>query len=79
MEKKESPVDRVDISNFEFALNPDVYSGQKPETEEEKAQMEKDEADVRAACTFLLEKVIPRLVCDCGLNKRIIELTSVLD
>ncbi|TGZ79189.1 hypothetical protein EX30DRAFT_119932 [Ascodesmis nigricans] len=63
VEKKESAEqDRIDISGFEFALNPDVWSGQVPQTDEEKAQMEADEKDVRAACAYLTERVIPGLV-----------------
>ena len=55
-------MDRVDISGFNFALNPDVLSGQQPQTDEEKAEMQKDEENVRAACAYLLEKIIPGLV-----------------
>ncbi|KAK5111030.1 hypothetical protein LTR62_005405 [Meristemomyces frigidus] len=54
----------VDVSGFSFSLNPDVFSGQQPQTDEEKAEMEKDEADVRAVCTYLNDDVIPRLVRD---------------
>jgi len=55
---------KVDLSGFEFALNPDVFSGQHPQTDQERAEMEKDEAAVRAACTYLHEEVLPRLVAD---------------
>ncbi|KAI5804481.1 clustered mitochondria-domain-containing protein [Geopyxis carbonaria] len=61
-EKKEGEDDRIDISGFDFALNPDVGTGQLPQTDEEKAQMEADEKDVRDACAYLTEKVIPTLV-----------------
>lgn len=50
------------MSGFKFSLNPDVFSGQQPQTEEEKAQYEKDEAEVREVCKFLTEKMIPGLV-----------------
>lgn len=60
--KPEEAQETIDISGFDFALNPDVMSGQVPQTDEEKAQMEKDEKDVRDACAFLQEKIIPRLV-----------------
>ena len=63
-EIKESEVPRVDMTGFNFALNPDVFAGQKPQTEEEIAEMEKDEVEVRAACTFLTSKVIPGLIHD---------------
>ena len=56
--------EKVDISNFDLALNPDVCSGQVPQTDEEKAEYEKDEKEVRALCAFLREKVIPELVHD---------------
>ncbi|KAF8466946.1 clustered mitochondria-domain-containing protein [Kalaharituber pfeilii] len=62
--KEEQQIDRVDISGFEFALNPDVFSGQQPQTEEEKAEMLKDEDNVRSACSFLVGRVIPGLIED---------------
>jgi protein TIF31 len=55
---------RVDISAFKFALNPDVFSGQAPQTDEEKEQYAKDEAEVRAVCKYLTETTIPRLFAD---------------
>ncbi|KAI5816826.1 clustered mitochondria-domain-containing protein [Pyronema omphalodes] len=61
-EKKED--DRIDIGAFEFALNPDVCTGQVPQTEEEKAAWAQDEKDVRDACAYLVEKVIPGLIED---------------
>lgn len=54
----------VDVSGFSFSLNPDVFSGQQPQTDEEKAEWEKDEVEVRAVCTYLTDDVIPRLVHD---------------
>lgn len=54
--------DRVDISGFSYALNPDVFCGQHPQTEEDKAEWAKDEAEVRAACSHLLFEVMPRLI-----------------
>lgn len=54
--------DRVDISGFQFALNPDVFSGQQPQSDEDKEEWAKDEADVRAACNHLLSEVLPRLI-----------------
>ncbi|KAF2668418.1 hypothetical protein BT63DRAFT_402303 [Microthyrium microscopicum] len=50
------------VDSFEFSLNPDVFAGQMPQTDEEKAQMDKDEADVRAVCEYLTGSVIPQLV-----------------
>ncbi|KAL1600698.1 Intracellular distribution of mitochondria [Paraconiothyrium brasiliense] len=54
--------DRVDISGFHYALNPDVFCGQHPQTDEDKAEWAKDEAEVRAACNHLLFEVMPRLI-----------------
>ncbi|KAJ5163600.1 Tetratricopeptide-like helical [Penicillium coprophilum] len=56
--------ERVDISGFSLALNPDVFSGQVPQTEEEKEQWAKDEQEVRDACDHLRSKVIPDLLKD---------------
>lgn len=64
-EKKDDPEhERVDISNFTLALNPDVCSGQVPQTDEEKAVYLEDEKEVRAVCDFLRSKVIPELIHD---------------
>jgi protein TIF31 len=54
--------ERVDISGFQFALNPDVFSGQVPQSDEDKEEWAKDEAEVRAACKHLSAEVIPRLI-----------------
>ena len=54
--------DRIDISNFQFALNPDVFCGQHPQTDGERDELAKDEADVRAASDYLLDEMLPRLV-----------------
>ncbi|TPX12117.1 uncharacterized protein E0L32_007232 [Thyridium curvatum] len=59
---KNKEEDRIDMSKFKFALNPDVFSGQAPQTEEEKEEMKADEEDVRAACKFLRETAIPELL-----------------
>lgn len=56
--------DRIDVNNFKFALNPDVFSNQVPQTDEEKAELAADEEDVRAACAFLRETSIPELLKD---------------
>lgn len=58
------PQEAVDLSGFSFALNPDCFSGQQPQTEDEKAEWEKDEAEVRAVCKYLTTETIPRLVRD---------------
>lgn len=62
--KKESDQERVDISNFRLALNPDVFSGQVPQTDEEKEEWARDEKEVRDACQYLRTKVLPELVQD---------------
>ncbi|RAK76257.1 translation initiation factor 3 subunit CLU1 [Aspergillus fijiensis CBS 313.89] len=56
--------ERVDISGFSLALNPDVFSGQVPQTEEEKEQWAQDEKEVRETCDYLRSKVMPELVQD---------------
>lgn len=65
-EKNEEKIDRerVDISGFNLALNPDVCNGQVPQTKEEKEQWANDEKEVRAACDFLRSKAIPELIQD---------------
>ncbi|KAF9891157.1 Intracellular distribution of mitochondria [Aspergillus nanangensis] len=65
-EKSEEALDqeRVDISGFSLALNPDVCSGQVPQTAEEKEQWAQDEKEVRDTCDFLRSKVMPDLVKD---------------
>lgn len=54
--------DRVDISGFSLALNPDVFCGQIPQTDEEKDEWAQDESTVRAVCAHLHQKVLPELV-----------------
>ncbi|KAI1374651.1 clustered mitochondria-domain-containing protein [Hypoxylon crocopeplum] len=56
--------DRIDASEFHFALNPDVYSGQVPQTDAEKEELAADEEDVRNACKYLRESAIPDFVND---------------
>ena len=51
-----------DDAGFEFALNPDVYCYQLPQTEDEKKQMLDDEAEVRSVCYHLRNRVITELV-----------------
>lgn len=56
--------DRIDISNFNYALNPDVCSGQVPQTDEEKAEYAEDETNVRTVCAHLRDTVIPGLITE---------------
>ena len=56
--------DRVDISAFSLALNPDVFCGQSPQTDEDKKDWANDEREVRAVCAHLHDKVIPGLIQD---------------
>jgi protein TIF31 len=55
-------LDALDASEFRFALNPDVFSGQLPQTESEKKSLEQDEQDVREACEYLRNDVMPQLL-----------------
>lgn len=61
-DSKEEDTWQPDLSNFKFSLNPDVFSGQVPQTSEETAELEADEKEVRAACTYLREQAIPGLL-----------------
>ncbi|PNS20168.1 Clustered mitochondria [Sphaceloma murrayae] len=63
-DKKLPEQERVDVSGFQFSLNPDVCCGQKPQTEEEKAEWAKDEIEVRNACKYLTSEVIPKMIHD---------------
>jgi len=63
-DEEKTETDRIDMSNFKFALNPDVFSGQNPQTDEEKEEMAKDEQEVRDACAYLQETIIPSLIKD---------------
>lgn len=63
-EKTDDQDDRIDVNNFKFALNPDVFSGQEPQTDAEKEELESDEQDVRAACAYLRNSAIPELLND---------------
>lgn len=51
-----------------FELNPDVFSGQIPRTEEEKAALRADENDVRLVCAYLRNTAIPDLLEDLRLS-----------
>ncbi|KAI0390361.1 putative eukaryotic translation initiation factor 3 subunit CLU1/TIF31 [Xylariaceae sp. FL0594] len=55
---------RIDASAFDFSLNPDVFSGQVPQTEEEKKEMAADEEAVRNVCKHLRDVAIPDFVKD---------------
>lgn len=57
-------IERIDVSDFHFALNPDVCSGQVPQTEEEKTEYTEDEKDVRALCDYLRSQIVPGLISD---------------
>ena len=56
--------ERVDISAFSLALNPDVFCGQAPQTEAEKEEYSKDEQQVRAVCDHLHQTVFPDMLSD---------------
>ena len=56
--------DRVDLSAFSLTLNPDVFCGQVPQTDEEKEEWANDEREVRAVCAHLHGRVIPELIQD---------------
>ena len=56
--------EHVDISSFSLALNPDVFCGQVPQTDDEKAEWAADEREVRAVCDYLYHKAIPETIHD---------------
>lgn len=62
--EKASEIDneRIDPKDFVFALNPDAFSGQEPQTDAEKEELANDEKEVRSACEFLQTTVLPELV-----------------
>lgn len=62
--ENEEAGERIDASNFYFALNPDAFSGQVPQTDEEKEELAADEEEVRNACKYLRETAIPEFVND---------------
>ncbi|KAF7194504.1 Clustered mitochondria protein-like, partial [Pseudocercospora fuligena] len=62
--KPQQQQEAVDMSGFSFSLNPDVFSGQLPQTDEEKEEWAQDEIQVRAVGEYLTADVIPRLVRD---------------
>ena len=53
----------IDLSDFSFSLNPDVFCGQTPQTDEEKAEWARDEQEVRDVCEYLRSTAIPEMVC----------------
>ena len=55
----------IDLSDFSFALNPDVFCGQTPQTDQEKAEWERDEREVRDVCEYLRSTAIPEMVYLC--------------
>lgn len=63
-ENSSSMQDKVDLSSFSLALNPDAFCGQKPPTDDEKAELENDENEVRSVCRHLHETVFPELLHD---------------
>ncbi|KAL9127505.1 MAG: hypothetical protein Q9217_003635 [Psora testacea] len=56
--------ERVDISAFSLALNPDVFCGQAPQTQEEKEEWSRDERQVRAVCNHLHQTAFPEMLSD---------------
>ncbi|KAM0720554.1 hypothetical protein Q7P37_004690 [Cladosporium fusiforme] len=63
-EEQPKQQESVDVSGFSFTLNPDVFSGQLPKTDEEKEAYKQDEADVRTVGEYLRSDVVPRFLRD---------------
>lgn len=53
---------QLDLSDFKFSLNPDAFSGQVPQNDDEKLLQDEDEKEVREACDYLRNQVIPDLL-----------------
>ncbi|KAI0971740.1 clustered mitochondria-domain-containing protein [Xylaria arbuscula] len=56
--------EKINYSDFSFKLNPDVFSGQVPQSEQEKEELAADEEEVRNACKHLRDVVIPAFIGD---------------
>ena len=54
--------DRVDVSGFDLAFNPDVFCGQTPKLKEDQEELTRDEKEVKEVCSYLQDTVIPELV-----------------
>lgn len=63
-EEESSAKPQPDFSKFSFGLNPDAFSGQVPQTDEEKKEWAEDEENVRLACAHLRDHQIPNLLRD---------------
>ncbi|KAK9234224.1 clustered mitochondria-domain-containing protein [Lipomyces kononenkoae] len=63
-ENPEPPAETIAISGFKYALNPDVFSGQVPVTEEDKAAYADDAAEVRRVSKYITATLIPSLLAD---------------
>ncbi|KAK9479553.1 clustered mitochondria-domain-containing protein [Lipomyces japonicus] len=64
VEEESKQFESLEISGFKFGLNPDVYSGQAPTTEEGKKTYFEDESNVRDVAKFITSKLIPNLLAD---------------
>ena len=62
--KQTDDQERVDISAFSLDLNPDVFCGQAPQTEDERNEWAEDEKEVRAVCDYLRQRTVPELIHD---------------
>ncbi|MCJ1284124.1 Intracellular distribution of mitochondria [Xylographa opegraphella] len=56
--------ERVDMSDFDLAFNPDVFCGQSPQSDQEKEELLRDEREVRSVCDYLRQNVMSDLVRD---------------
>ncbi|KHO00874.1 GSKIP/TIF31 domain protein [Metarhizium album ARSEF 1941] len=60
--EERKPKAQLDLSDFKFSLNPDAFSGQLPQSDEEKLQLQEDEDEVRQAANYLRNQVVPDLL-----------------
>ena len=63
-QKTKNGTAQLNLAEFKFGLNADAFSGQAPQTVEEKEEWEKDEQEVREACSYLRGQIIPELLRD---------------
>ena len=59
-----SKQERIDVSKFSLAFNTDIFSGQTPQTDEEKREWAADEEQVRSICRYLRENALTDLIKD---------------
>ncbi|KAI9736602.1 MAG: Intracellular distribution of mitochondria [Cirrosporium novae-zelandiae] len=52
----------AELNEFDWRLNPDVWSGQTADNDKDREEFAKDEKEVRAVCNYLLDSILPEMV-----------------